>query len=132
MEEMINSEATPKEEPKPIEQSQPVGAKEPEAIIQKVSRHFRVSNFIYIIGVLEMAAGAVLGVALFFVNMAGFRGYGYNYYYNMPRLSSFFSSLLMALFVLCAFLVSGAMTLGFGKMVQAAEVYIQRRGKKQA
>jgi hypothetical protein len=129
MEETIGNEGAPLEVNTPeVKPEAPV--KEPEAIIQKVGRHFRISNFIYIAGAVEMGIGAVLGIAIFFVNMAGFRGYGYNYYYNMPRFSSFFSSFLMGLVVFLAFLMSGAMTLGFGKLVQAAEIYIQRRSKK--
>lgn len=105
-------------------------AKEPEEIIRRAGKYFRLSNFIYIMGIIQMAAGAVLGVVLFFVNMAGFRGYGYNYYYSMPRFSGFFSSTVIGLAVFLAFVVSGVMTMGFGKIVQAAEVYIQRRAKK--
>lgn len=109
----------------------PQGAyhKEPEAIINKVARHFRLSNLIYLLGVIQMAGGAVLGVVLFFVNLAGTRGYGY-YYYGIPRFSGIFSSLLAGLFIFLAFVVSGAMTMGFGKLVQAAEIYIQRRSRK--
>jgi len=107
-----------------------VTRKEPEAIIQKVARGLKVSNFIYIAGVLEMAAGIVLGVLMFFVNMAGFRGYGSNFYYNMPRLGSLVSSLASGLFVLFGFMLAGLVTIGFGKIVQAAEIYIQRRSAK--
>lgn len=109
----------------------PQGAyqKEPEAIINKVARHFRLSNLIYLLGVIQMAGGAVLGVVLFFVSLAGSRGYGY-YYYGIPRFSGIFSSLLAGLFIFLAFVVSGAMTMGFGKLVQAAEIYIQRRSRK--
>lgn len=103
--------------------------REPEAIINKVARHFRLSNLIYLLGVIQMAGGAVLGVVLFFVSLAGSRGYGY-YYYGIPRFSGILSSVLVGLFIFLAFLVSGAMTMGFGKIVQAAEIYIQRRSKK--
>lgn len=103
--------------------------KEPEAIINKVARHFRLSNLIYLLGVIQMAGGAVLGVVLFFVSLAGSRGYGY-YYYGIPRFSGILSSVLAGLFIFLAFVVSGAMTMGFGKLVQAAEIYIQRRSRK--
>ncbi len=103
--------------------------REPEAIINKVARHFRLSNLIYLLGVIQMAGGAVLGVVIFFVSLAGSRGYGY-YYYGIPRFSGIFSAVLVGLFVFLAFIVSGAMTMGFGKLVQAAEIYIQRRSKK--
>ena len=110
---------------------QPQGAyqKEPEAIINRVARHFRLSNLIYLLGVIQMAGGAVLGVVLFFVSLAGSRGYGY-YYYGIPRFSGILSSVLAGAFVFLAFVVSGAMTMGFGKLVQAAEIYIQRRSRK--
>lgn len=130
MEEINNEANVPREQAKEPEPVQAGPAREPEAIAQRVSRHLKLSSFIYGLGVLEMAVGAVLAVAMFFVNMAGFRGYGYSYYYNMPRFSSFFSSLVMGLMVLFAFLVAGTITLGFGKMVQASEIYIQRRSKK--
>ena len=109
----------------------PQGAyqKEPEAIINKVARHFRLSNLIYLLGVIQMAGGAVLGVVLFFVSLAGSRGYGY-YYYGIPRFSGILSSVFAGVFVFLAFVVSGAMTMGFGKLVQAAEIYIQRRSRK--
>lgn len=103
--------------------------KEPEAIINKVARHFRLSNLIYLMGVIQMAGGAVLGVVIFFISLAGSRGYGY-YYYGIPRFSGIFSSVLAGLFIFLAFVVSGAMTMGFGKLVQAAEIYIQRRSRK--
>ena len=119
------------EAPKGISGVSPQGAyqKEPEAIINKVARHFRLSNLIYLLGVIQMAGGAVLAVVLFFVSLAGSRGYGY-YYYGIPRFSGILSSVLAGLFVFLAFVVSGAMTMGFGKLVQAAEIYIQRRSRK--
>ena len=109
--------------------SQGAYQKEPEAIISKVARHFRLSNLIYLLGVIQMAGGAVLGVVLFFVSLAGSRGYGY-YYYGIPRFSGILSSVFAGVFVFLAFVVSGAMTMGFGKLVQAAEIYIQRRSRK--
>lgn len=106
------------------------GQKEPEAIIQRATRYFRVSNLIYILGGLQVGIGILLGVVIFFLNAAGYRGYG-NYYYNMPRFSGFFGALFAAVMVFLALLTSGVVTIGFGKMVQAAEIYIHRRTKKQ-
>lgn len=109
--------------------SQSVCHKEPEAIINKVARHFRLSNLIYLLGVIQVAGGAVLGVVVFFIGLAGSRGYGY-YYYGMPRFSGILGSILAGLAIFITFVMSGAMTMGFGKLVQAAEIYIQRRSKK--
>lgn len=104
--------------------------KEPEAIIQKATRYFRVSNLIYILGGVQVGIGILLGVVIFFLSAAGYRGYG-NYYYNMPRFTGFFGALFAAVMVFLALFTSGIVTIGFGKMVQAAEIYIHRRTKKQ-
>ena len=130
MQEEIKTEKAPEAAGEAVSSAGAAQAKEPEAIIGRARKYFKLSNLIYIMGIIQMAAGAVFGIVLFFVNMAGFRGYGYNYYYSMPRFSSFFSSVVIGLAVFLAFLASGVMTMGFGKIVQAAEVYIQRRAKK--
>lgn len=104
--------------------------REPEAIIQKATRYFRVSNLIYILGGLQVGIGVLLGVVIFFLTAVGYRGYN-DYYYNMPRFSGFFGALFGAIMVFLAFLTSGMLTIGFGKLVQASEIYIQRRSRKQ-
>lgn len=105
--------------------------KEPEAIIQRATRYFRVSNLIYILGGVQVGIGILLGVVIFFLSAAGYRGYGNYYYNNMPRFTGFFGALFAAIMVFLALFTSGIVTIGFGKMVQASEIYIQRRTKKQ-
>lgn len=106
---------------------------QPEALIHKAGRLFRISSLIYFLGALQMAAGAVLGVVGFFIILArsGTYAYSYGYYRMAPMASGFIRAFAVGLGILVSLFVSGTITLGFGKMVQASEIYIQRRTKKQ-
>lgn len=125
MEENVNAENIKAEAPSQNTQ--------PEALIHKAGRLFRISSLIYLLAALQMAAGAVFGVVGFFIVLArsGTYAYSYGYYHMAPMASGFIRAFAVGLGILFSLFVSGAITLGFGKMVQASEIYIQRRTKKQ-
>lgn len=130
MEENLNAQQPGNGPQAGVGPAESIGRKGPEAIIQRATRYFRVSSLIYILGGVQVGIGILLGVVIFFLSAAGYRGYG-NYYYNMPRFNGFFGALFAAVLVFLALFTSGIVTIGFGKMVQAAEIYIHRRTKKQ-